>query len=76
MSEKKAYKMIKDNFEPTFTLQNLKKDLDTINDTAEFFGVKLSMANQASQIYQKAVDAGFGEIDYTGILAYLKKISE
>ena len=25
MSEKKAYKMIKDNFEPTFTLQNLKK---------------------------------------------------
>ena len=76
MSEKKAYKMIKDDFEPTFTLQNLKKDLDTINDTAEFFGVKLSMANQASQIYQKAVDAGFGEIDYTGILAYLKKISE
>ena len=35
MSEKKAYKMIKDNFEPTFTLQNLKKDLDTINNTAK-----------------------------------------
>jgi len=25
MSEKKAYKMIKDEFEPTFTLKNLKK---------------------------------------------------
>ena len=34
------------------------------------------MANQANQIYQNAVDAGFGEIDYTGILAYLKKVSE
>ena len=76
MSEKKAYKMIKDNFEPTFTLQNLKKDLDTINNTAKSLGTHLSMANQANQIYQNAVDAGFGEIDYTGILAYLKKISE
>ena len=76
MSEKKAYKMIKDNFEPTFTLQNLKKDLDTINNTAKSLGTHLSMANQANQIYQNAVDAGFGEIDYTGILAYLKKVSE
>ena len=76
MSEKKAYKMIKDNFEPTFTLQNLKKDLDTINNTAKSLGAHLPMANQANQIYQNAVDAGFGEIDYTGILAYLKKISE
>ena len=76
MSEKKAYKMIKDNFEPTFTLQNLKKDLDTINNTAKSLGTHLSMANQANEIYQNAVDAGFGEIDYTGILAYLKKISE
>ena len=28
MSENKAYKMIKDEFEPTFTLKNLKKDLE------------------------------------------------
>lgn len=76
MSEKKAYKMIKDNFEPTFTLQNLKKDLDTINNTAKSLGTHLSMANQANEIYQNAVDAGFGEIDYTGILAYLKKVNE
>ena len=73
MSEKKAYKMIKDDFEPTFTLQNLKKDLDTINETANFFGANLSMAKQASQIYQNAIDSGFADIDYTGILAYLKQ---
>jgi 3-hydroxyisobutyrate dehydrogenase len=73
MSEHKAYKMIKDSFEPTFTLKNLKKDLDTINKAAEAFGLNLPMAKKANEVYQNAVDAGFGEIDYTGILAYLKE---
>ena len=76
MSEKKAYRIIKDNFEPTFTLQNLKKDLDTINEAAESFNVELSMSKMASKVYQNAMDAGFGDIDYTGILAYLKKINQ
>ena len=75
MSEKKAYKMIKDDFEPTFTLQNLKKDLDTINETAKSFNAELLMSKMASKVYQNAMDAGFSDIDYTGILAYLKKIS-
>ena len=76
MSEKKAYRMIKDNFEPTFTLQNLKKDLDTINEAAESFNVELSMSKMASKVYQNAMDAGVSDIDYTGILAYLKKINQ
>jgi 3-hydroxyisobutyrate dehydrogenase len=73
MSENKAHKMIKDSFEPTFTLANLKKDLDTINQAAEAFGLSLPMSTKANEIYQGAVDAGFGQIDYTGILAYLKE---
>ena len=76
MSEKKAYKMIKDDFEPTFTLQNLKKDLDTINETAESFNAEMPMSEMASKVYQNAIDAGFSDIDYTGILAYLKKINQ
>jgi 3-hydroxyisobutyrate dehydrogenase len=76
MSEKKAYKMIKDNFEPTFTLQNLKKDLDTINEAAESFNAEMPMSEMASKVYQNAIDAGFSDIDYTGILAYLKKINQ
>ena len=76
MSEKKAYKMINGNFEPTFTLQNLKKDLDTINEAAESFNAELSMSKMASKVYQNAMDAGFSDIDYTGILAYLKKINQ
>ena len=73
MSENKAYKMIKDEFNPTFTLKNLKKDLHTINESAKSFGLKLPMSSEAEQIYQKAIEGGFGDLDYTGILAYLKQ---
>ena len=76
MSENKAFKMIKDDFSPTFTLKNLKKDLDTINNSAEEFGLKLPMSTKAAEIYQSAVDDGFGDLDYTGILAYLKKAAK
>ena len=76
MSENKAHKMIKNEFEPTFTLKNLKKDLDIITETAKEFGAVLPMAERANEIYAKAVKAGFGEIDYTGILAHIKKLSE
>ena len=75
MSENKAHKMIQDNFVPTFTLENLKKDLDTINDAAKSFGANLPMAERADEVYQNAIEAGFSNIDYTGILAYLKKIN-
>lgn len=72
MSEKKAYKMIDDMFEPTFFLKNLKKDLHTINESAKSFDLRLPMSSLAEQIYQKAVEEGFGDLDYTGILKYLK----
>jgi len=76
MSEGKAHKMINENVEPTFTLANLKKDLDTINDAAESFDTELPMAKIARKIYADATDAGFGDIDYTCIISYIKKLSE
>ena len=76
MSENKAHNMIKDSFEPTFMLKNMTKDLGIINEAARSFNADLPMAKLASKVYQDAVEAGFGEIDYTGILAYLKKISD
>ena len=76
MSENKAHKMIRDEFEPTFTLKNLQKDLGIITEAAKDFGAVLPMAERANEIYRDAVDAGFGEIDYTGILPYIKKLSK
>lgn len=75
MSENKAYKMIQNEFEATFTLANLKKDISTITDTARSFGIKLPMINKAEEVYNDAIKKGFGDIDYTGILAYIKKIN-
>ena len=76
MSENKAHNMIKDSFEPTFMLKNMTKDLGIINESAKSLNVDLPMAKLANRVYQDADEAGFGEIDYTGILAYLKKISD
>lgn len=73
MSENKGYKMIQGDFSPTFTLENLKKDISTINETLRSFGIELPMIKKAEEIYQKAVNQGFGKIDYTGILEYFKK---
>ena len=76
MSEGKAHKMINESVEPTFTLANLKKDLDTINDAAESFDTELPMAKIARKVYADAADAGFGDIDYTCIISYIKTLSE
>ncbi len=76
MSENKAYKMIKDKFQATFTLENLNKDIKTIVETSDSYGLDLPMIKKALEIYQNATKQGFGQIDYTGILAYLKKINE
>ena len=76
MSEGKAHNMISEDVKPTFTLANLKKDLDTINDAAKSFHAELPMAKIARKIYADATDAGFGDIDYTGIISYIRKLSK
>ena len=76
MSEKKAYNMIKGQYNTTFTLANLKKDISTITQTADSLGIKLPMITCAETVYKDAVAQGFGQIDYTGIIEYIKKINE
>ena len=49
MSENKAHRMIKGEFEPTFTLKNLKKDLGIITETANDFGAVLPMAERQTK---------------------------
>ncbi|MEE8180916.1 MAG: NAD(P)-dependent oxidoreductase [Nitrosopumilaceae archaeon] len=76
MSEKKAYKMIDGKYDTTFTLANLKKDISTITSAAKSLGIELPMIKKAEEVYENAVKEGFGEIDYTGIIEYIKKINE
>ena len=76
MSEKKAYKMIEGKYDATFTLANLKKDISTMTNTAKALGIKLPMITKAEEIYENAISEGLGEIDYTGIIEYIKKNNE
>ena len=76
MSEKKAFKMVDSKYDATFTLSNLKKDISTITSAAESLGIELPMIKKAEQVYENAVKEGFGEIDYTGIIEYIKKIND
>jgi len=73
MSENKAYKMIDGKYDVTFTLANLKKDITTMTETAKSLGIELPMIKKAEEIYENAVKAGFGKMDYTGIIEYIKK---
>ena len=76
MSVNKGPKMIKGDFKPTFTLKMMKKDLDTINQAAQKFNLSLPMTTLANKLYQEAIENGFGELDYTGILEFVKKKSK
>ena len=75
MSEKKAFKMVDSKYDATFTLSNLKKDISTITSAAESLGIELPMIKKAEQVYENAEKEGFGKIDYTGIIEYIKKIN-
>jgi len=73
MSVNKGPKMAKGNFEPSFFLKMMQKDLDEIDYTARKFGANMPVSRLANKIYKKAIKKGFGDMDYTGILAYLER---
>lgn len=72
MSQRKAFRMISGRYPATFTLENLAKDLGTILDAADSAGLTLPMSSEALRTYSEAVEAGLGDLDYTGILEHLQ----
>lgn len=76
MSINKGPKMVRGNFEPSFFLKMMQKDLDEIEHTATQVGANMPMSKLANEIYQNAIKEGLGEIDYTGILSYLEKLNK
>ena len=76
MSQNKAFKMIDGNYNATFTLANLKKDITTMTNAAKDLGIELPMISKAEEIYKNAINEGLGDLDYTGIIEYIKKINK
>jgi 3-hydroxyisobutyrate dehydrogenase len=68
--------MIDGNYNATFTLANLKKDITTMTNAAKDLGIELPMISKAEEIYKNAINEGLGDLDYTGIIEYIKKINK
>jgi 3-hydroxyisobutyrate dehydrogenase len=75
LSETKGPKMVKNNFEPSFHLKNMLKDLELVASTAQSIGIFLPLATIVQQIYRAANNSGFSQQDYTAVLAFLAKIN-
>jgi len=74
MSVNKGPKMVKGDFEPSFFLKMMQKDLDEIEYTAGKVKASMPMSKLANKIYQKAIKEGLGDMDYTGILSHLENL--
>jgi 3-hydroxyisobutyrate dehydrogenase len=75
LSETKGPKMVKNNFEPSFHLKHMLKDLELVASTAQSIGIFLPLATIVQQIYRAANNSGFSQQDYTAVLAFLAKIN-
>ena len=75
LSEKKGPRMAKGEFEPTFHLKNMLKDLELATSTAQAEKITLPQTALAQQIFRAANNSGYSEMDYTAICAFLAKIN-
>ena len=75
LSEKKGPKMVRNEFDPSFHLKNMLKDLELAASAAQASKVTLPQTSLAQQIFRAASNSGYSESDYTAICAFLAKIN-
>lgn len=67
-SQYKAPALVNLDFEPTFTLELLKKDLTLGTDAAEALGVPVPFTAAVKESVQAAIDAGFSGRDFAALI--------
>ncbi len=75
LSMKKGPKMVAGDFEPSFHLKNMLKDLELATGTAQARGVAVPATSAVQQMFRAANNSGFSEKDYTAICAFLARIN-
>ena len=75
MSENKGPKMIRGDFEPSFHLKNMLKDVELATTLAQSTGVAVPLTSQAGQLYRAANNSGFSDLDYTSICGFLQELN-
>ncbi len=74
MSENKGPKMVKDDYNPSFYLKNMNKDLSLIMEAAKERELSLPITGLVFQLYNYAVKSTYADLDYTVIYKFLRKL--
>jgi len=74
MSENKGPKMVKDDYNPSFYLKNMNKDLSLIMEAAKERELSLPITSLVFQLYNYAVKSTYADLDYTVIYKFLRKL--
>ncbi|GBC72668.1 2-hydroxy-3-oxopropionate reductase [archaeon HR04] len=72
MSERKGPRMVKGEYEKSFALEMMLKDVKTINDAARALDISLPMASMLEQCYRLASKTELADKDYTALLEFLR----
>ncbi len=75
-SETKGQKMLINNFEPTFYLKHMKKDLGLVSKVVDKYNIYLPVHSALWSTYTAASEFGLSEEDYSAVLEYLLKINK
>lgn len=75
LSEKKGPRMASGDFEPSFHLKNMLKDLELALTTAIDKKISLPQTALAHQLFRAASNSGYAEMDYTAICGFLAEIN-
>jgi 3-hydroxyisobutyrate dehydrogenase-like beta-hydroxyacid dehydrogenase len=73
--EAKFPAMLEENFQPSFALQWMAKDLWNVLEAARQFGAYTPMAHTMAALYQAAQNHGLGEDDYSAVHQLLRLLS-
>jgi len=68
----KGRAMIERQFEPAFALKYMQKDFDLIMEAAHALKTPLFTSAIAHQVYTAANVAGYGDLDYAGVVRFLE----
>lgn len=74
MSKNKGPKMVKDDYNPSFYLKNMNKDLSLIMEAAKERELSLPITSLVFQLYNYAVKSTYADLDYTVIYKFLRKL--
>lgn len=71
----KGKMMVERQFEPAFALKYMQKDFNLIMEAAHELRTPLFTSAMADQIYTAANVAGYGDLDYAGVVKFLETVA-